>query len=41
MSVQGNQVTVSYKWENGRVISQAMDVMGQTMTQTRTIEYFE
>jgi hypothetical protein len=31
MSIQGNQVAVSYKWENGRVISQSMDVMGQKM----------
>ena len=31
MTVQGNQVTVKYKWENGRVVSQAMDIMGQSM----------
>ena len=36
MSMQGQEVTVTYKWENGRVKSQSMNVMGQEMTISRT-----
>ena len=80
MTMMGNEIVVTYKWENGRVVSQKMNVMcndmevkrtynddgtakapytnykfddkgnwisrsgemmGQTMEQTRTIEYYE
>ena len=36
MSFQGQEITVTYKWENGRVKSQTMNIMGQEMTSTRT-----
>ena len=37
MSFQGNEMTFSYKWENGKIVSQTMDMGGgQTFTITRT-----
>lgn len=36
MSVRGQEFTVTYKWENGKVKSQSMNIMGQDMTMTRT-----
>ena len=36
MSMRGQEVTIKYKWENGRVKSQTMNMMGQDMTMTRT-----
>ena len=36
MSFQGQEFTVTYKWENGRVKSTSMNIMGQDMVQTRT-----
>ena len=36
MSFQGQDITISYKWENGRIKSQTMNMMGQDMTTTRT-----
>ena len=36
MSFQGQEFTVTYKWENGRIKSQSMNIMGQEMTTTRT-----
>lgn len=35
-SFQGNDVTIKYIWENGRIKSQTMSIMGQEMTATRT-----
>ena len=35
-SFQGNDVTIKYTWENGRIKSQTMSIMGQEMTATRT-----
>ena len=32
MSFQGQDITISYKWENGRIKSQTMNMMGQDMT---------
>ena len=34
MSIRGQEVNISYKWENGRVKSQSMDMMGQALTTT-------
>jgi uncharacterized protein YxeA len=34
MSVRGQEVNVSFKWENGKVKSQSMDMMGQAVTTT-------
>lgn len=34
MNIQGQQVGVTYTWENGRIKSQSMDMMGQKMTIT-------
>ena len=36
MSFQGQEMTITYKWENGRIKSQSMNVMGQELTTTRT-----
>ena len=36
MSFQGQDITISYKWENGRIKSQTMNMMGQDVTTTRT-----
>jgi hypothetical protein len=36
MSFQGQEFTVTYKWENGRIKSQSMNMMGQEMTTSRT-----
>jgi hypothetical protein len=36
MSFQGQEMTITYKWENGRVKSQSMNMMGQDFTTTRT-----
>ena len=36
MSFQGQAISISYKWENGRIVSQTMDVMGNQMTTKRT-----
>jgi hypothetical protein len=36
MSFQGQEFSVTYKWENGRIKSQSMNIMGQDMTTTRT-----
>ena len=36
MSFQGQSFTISYKWENGRVVSQSMEVMGNQVTTKRT-----
>jgi hypothetical protein len=34
--MQGQAVDVKYKWENGRVVSQSMNMMGRDMTSKRT-----
>ena len=34
--MQGQEVTVKYKWENGRVVSQTMNVVGRDMVAKRT-----
>jgi hypothetical protein len=34
--MQGQAVDVKYKWENGRVVSQSMNMMGRDMTTKRT-----
>lgn len=34
--MQGQAVNVKYKWENGRVVSQSMNMMGRDMTTKRT-----
>ena len=34
--MQGQQVAVKYKWENGKIVSQTMNMMGQDMTMKRT-----
>ena len=31
MTMMGNEIVVTYKWENGRVVSQKMNVMGNDM----------
>jgi hypothetical protein len=36
MSMQGQEITVTYKWEGGKVVSQTMNVMGQQMEVKRT-----
>ncbi len=37
MSFQGNEMAFSYKWENGKIVSQTMDMGGgQAFTITRT-----
>jgi len=36
MSFQGQEIAVTYKWENGKVKSQSMNIMGQEMTTTFT-----
>ena len=36
MSMMGNEIEVTYKWENGRVVSQKMNVMGNDMEVKRT-----
>jgi hypothetical protein len=36
MGGEGMSVAVTYKWENGKVVSQTMSIMGQEMTSTRT-----
>ena len=36
MSFQGQDITVAYKWENGKIKSQTMNIMGQEITTTRT-----
>ena len=36
MEMMGNEIEVSYKWENGRVVSQKMNVMGNDMEVKRT-----
>lgn len=34
ISFQGMESTVTYKWENGKLMSQSMDMNGQTITTT-------
>jgi hypothetical protein len=34
--MQGQQIEVKYKWENGRIISQTMNMMGRDVTTKRT-----
>ena len=34
MSMRGQEVVVTYTWENGKVKSQSMDMMGQALTTT-------
>lgn len=36
MEMMGNEIEVSYKWENGRVVSQKMNVMGNDMEVKRS-----
>ena len=36
MSMRGMEVQVSYQWENGKLKSQSMNMMGQTITISRT-----
>ena len=36
MEMMGNEIEISYKWENGRVVSQKMNVMGNDMEVKRT-----
>ena len=36
MSFQGQEIAITYKWENGKIKSQSMNVMGQDVTTTRT-----
>ena len=36
MSFQGQEIAITYKWENGKIKSQSMNIMGQEMTTTRT-----
>ena len=36
MTMMGNEIVVTYKWENGRVVSQKMNVMGNDMEVKRT-----
>ena len=35
MEMMGNEIEVTYKWENGRVVGQKMNIMGQEMNSTR------
>ena len=34
--MQGQEVTVKYKWENGKIVSQTMNMMGRDVTTKRT-----
>ena len=34
--MQGQAVDVKYKWENGRIVSQSLNMMGRDMTTKRT-----
>ena len=36
MSFQGQEVPITYTWENGKIKSQKMNMMGQDMVTTRT-----
>lgn len=36
MSFQGQEFTITYTWENGKIKSQSMNIMGQEMVTTRT-----
>jgi len=36
MEMMGNEIEVTYKWENGRVVGQKMNVMGNDMEVRRT-----
>ncbi len=36
MEAQGMQMGFSYKWENGKVVGQTMEIMGQSITTKRT-----
>ena len=36
MEMMGNEIEVTYKWENGRVVGQKMNVMGNDMEVKRT-----
>ena len=36
MEMQGMEVKVTYKWENGKIASQTMNIMGQNMVAKRT-----
>ncbi len=36
MEMMGNEIEITYKWENGHVVSQKMNVMGQDMEVKRT-----
>ena len=36
MSFQGNDMPISYTWENGKIKTQTMEMMGQSVTTTRT-----
>lgn len=36
LSSMGMEVSITYKWENGRIKSQSMNLMGQDMTTTAT-----
>jgi hypothetical protein len=36
MSFQGNEVPIKYTWENGRIKTQSMSMMGNDMVTTRT-----
>ena len=36
MSFQGNEVPIKYTWENGKIKTQSMSMIGQDMTTTRT-----
>ena len=38
MSIQGQEVAITFKWENGRIKSQSMNIMGQEVTTTRTYD---
>ena len=33
MEMMGNEIEVTYKWENGRVVGQKMNIMGQEMSE--------
>jgi opacity protein-like surface antigen len=35
MEMMGNEIEITYKWENGRLVGQKMNVMGQEMNSTR------
>ena len=36
MSVRGQEVNVSFKWENGKVVGTTVEAMGQKISSTRT-----